>query len=48
MRRGRREDAIDECKTALTVAPDSFDVLYNLGTTLADSGRMDEARPYLD
>jgi Tfp pilus assembly protein PilF len=26
----------------------NFDALYNLGTTLAQAGQMDRARPYLE
>ena len=42
---GQAVVAFERC---LKLDPNHLDALYNLGTTLADSGRMDEARPYLE
>jgi arylsulfatase A-like enzyme/Tfp pilus assembly protein PilF len=48
MRQGRSSDAIASWKTALLFEPGLFDALYNLGVTLDDAGRRDEAQPYLE
>ena len=48
-RRQRRDaDALAEWRLALDIEPKLYDALYNLGTTLWDSGRREDARPYLD
>jgi arylsulfatase A-like enzyme/Tfp pilus assembly protein PilF len=41
-------DAIAHWKMALEIDPRQLEALYNLGTVLWDSGRRDEARPYLE
>jgi arylsulfatase A-like enzyme/Tfp pilus assembly protein PilF len=48
LRQRREADAIAEWRLALEIEPKLYDALYNLGTTLWDSGRRDDARPYLD
>jgi arylsulfatase A-like enzyme/Flp pilus assembly protein TadD len=47
-REGRPTDAIDHWKTAVELDPREFDTLFNLGSSLIESGRTDEARPYLE
>src|SRR4051812_24256867 len=46
-REKRLDDAAAEWKAALQLNPRLFDALYNLGTSLYDAGRHDDARPYL-
>jgi arylsulfatase A-like enzyme/Flp pilus assembly protein TadD len=48
MRQKREADAIAHWQTALRLDPRLYDALYNLGTSLWDAGRRDEARPYLE
>jgi arylsulfatase A-like enzyme/Flp pilus assembly protein TadD len=48
MRQGRDADAIAHWETALQLDPHLYDALYNVGTSLWDRGRHDEARPYLE
>ena len=48
LRQRREADAIAEWRLALDIEPKLYDALYNLGTTLWDSGRRDDARAYLD
>jgi arylsulfatase A-like enzyme/Tfp pilus assembly protein PilF len=47
-REGRETDAIDHWKTAVELDPREFDTLFNLGSSLMEGGRTDEARPYLE
>jgi len=47
MRQRRLTEAIDEWQLAVRLDPHLYDALYNLGTVLYDSGRPDDARPYL-
>ena len=42
----RQADAIESLKRAVQLDPSEFDALYNLVVLLAESGRIDEARPY--
>jgi tetratricopeptide (TPR) repeat protein len=39
--------AVDALRRAVTLDPRQFDALYNLGLALYESGRRDDARPYL-
>jgi arylsulfatase A-like enzyme/Tfp pilus assembly protein PilF len=48
LRQKREPEAIAEWQTALQLEPHLYDALYNAGVTLWDSGRHDEARPYLE
>jgi len=48
MRQRRQSDAIAHWQKALELDPNLFDTLYNLGVSLWDAGRHDEARPYLE
>jgi arylsulfatase A-like enzyme/Tfp pilus assembly protein PilF len=48
MRQRRYTDAIAHWQTALHLDPHLYDALYNIGTSLWDRGRRDEARPYLE
>jgi arylsulfatase A-like enzyme/tetratricopeptide (TPR) repeat protein len=48
MKGGDQETAIAAWKRAVELDATNFDALYNVGTTLAARGRMDEARPYLE
>ena len=48
MRQGRTAVALEQWQQAVRLKPRLFDALYNLGTTLYDAGRRDEARPYLE
>ena len=48
LRQRRDADAIAEWRLALDIEPKLYDALYNVGTTLWDSGRRDDARPYLE
>jgi arylsulfatase A-like enzyme/Tfp pilus assembly protein PilF len=45
---GEREHALDEWRTALRLDPTNLDALYDLGTGLASSARLAEARPFLE
>ena len=47
LRQRRSADAIEQWQTAVQLEPHLYDALYNLGTVLYDSGRRDDARPYL-
>jgi tetratricopeptide (TPR) repeat protein len=46
-RRARPDTAIDAWQHAERLRPRDFDLLFNLGMVLADSGRGAEALPYL-
>jgi arylsulfatase A-like enzyme/Flp pilus assembly protein TadD len=48
MRQQRQADAIAHWQTALQLDPHLYDALYNVGTSLWDAERRDEARPYLE
>jgi arylsulfatase A-like enzyme/Tfp pilus assembly protein PilF len=48
MRQRREAEALSHWQTALRLDPDLYDALYNVGVSLWDAGRHDEARPYLD
>ena len=48
LRSGDRTTAIDAWTRAVQLDPTNYDALYNIGTTLAQDGRMDAARPYLE
>lgn len=48
LRQRREADAIEEWRKALAIEPKLYDALYNIGTTLWDAGRRDDARPFLD
>jgi arylsulfatase A-like enzyme/Tfp pilus assembly protein PilF len=48
MRQQRQADAIAHWQTALQLDPRLYDALYNVGTSLWNVGRRDEARPYLE
>jgi arylsulfatase A-like enzyme/Flp pilus assembly protein TadD len=47
LRQGRSADAVAHWQTAVQLQPRMFDALYNLGTVLYDTGRRDEAGPFL-
>jgi len=47
LKAGDRQGAVDAWTRAVQLDPTNYDALYNLGTTLAKDGRMDDARPYL-
>ena len=48
MRQRREAEAVSHWQTALQLDPHLYDALYNVGVSLWDAGRRDEARPYLD
>ena len=48
LRQRREADAIAEWRLALEIEPKLYDALYNVGTTLWDTGHRDDARPFLD
>ena len=48
MKTGRRDEAFAEWMQAVALAPNDFDVLFNLAIELDAAGRHDEARPYLE
>jgi arylsulfatase A-like enzyme/Tfp pilus assembly protein PilF len=48
MRQRREAEAVSHWQTALHLDPHLYDALYNIGISLWDAGRRDEARPYLD
>jgi arylsulfatase A-like enzyme/Tfp pilus assembly protein PilF len=48
LRQRREADAIAEWRLALEIEPRLYDALYNVGTTLWDTGHHDDARPFLD
>jgi Flp pilus assembly protein TadD len=48
MKAGRRDEAFDEWKQAVALAPGDYDALFNLAMELDGAGRRDEARPYLE
>jgi tetratricopeptide (TPR) repeat protein len=45
---GHVENALEQWKKALEVDPHAREALFNLGVTLAQLGRADEARPYIE
>jgi arylsulfatase A-like enzyme/Flp pilus assembly protein TadD len=47
-RRGDFAGAVEHWTRALDSNPQLFDALYNLGIALADAGRREQARPYLE
>ena len=47
-REGRMPEAVERWKRAVALNPDDYQTLYNLGSQLWESGRRDEARPYLE
>ena len=48
MRQRREAEAVSHWQTALQLDSHLYDALYNVGVSLWDAGRRDEARPYLD
>ena len=48
IKRGDRERAVAAWRKAVELDATNYDALYNLATTLAREGMMDEARPYLE
>jgi arylsulfatase A-like enzyme/Tfp pilus assembly protein PilF len=48
LRQRRTDEAFAEWKAALDLEPRMYDALYNLGISLWDTGRRDEARPHLE
>jgi Flp pilus assembly protein TadD len=48
VRQRRLPDAVAQWQKALELDPHLFDALYNLGVSLWDAGRHEEARPYLE
>jgi arylsulfatase A-like enzyme/tetratricopeptide (TPR) repeat protein len=48
MKQGDRETAVAAWTRAVQLDPTNYDALYNLATTLARSGRVEAARPYLE
>ena len=46
-RQGRTAEAIARWQRAAALDPRDYQTLFNLGTTLRDAGRTEEARPYL-
>ena len=47
-REGHMPEAVERWKRAVALNPDDYQTLYNLGSVLWQSGRRDEARPYLE
>jgi Flp pilus assembly protein TadD len=47
-REGHMPEAVERWKRAVALNPEDYQTLYNLGSVLWDSGRRDEARPYLE
>ena len=47
-REGRMPEAVERWKRAVTLNPDDYQTLFNLGRQLWQSGRREEARPYLE
>jgi choline-sulfatase len=45
---GHTAEAIVRWKRAVELEPQDFDTVYNLGRLLRESGRVEEARPYLE
>jgi len=45
---GRWDEAIERWRRAAALDPRDYQALFNLGRTLRDRGRADEARPYLE
>ena len=45
---GQPDAAVTAWKRAVELDSTNFDALYNLGTTLAGNGHLDEARPFLE
>jgi len=48
LRQRHEADAIAEWRLALEIDPKLYDALYNVGTTLWDTGHREDARPFLD
>ena len=48
MKQGDRETAVTAWTKAVQLDATNYDALYNLATTLARSGRLEAARPYLE
>ena len=48
MKQGDRDTAVAAWTKAVELDPTNYDALYNLATTLARSGRLEAARPYLE
>jgi arylsulfatase A-like enzyme/tetratricopeptide (TPR) repeat protein len=47
-RGGRWDEAIEHWRRAAELDPSDYQTLFNLGATLRDRGRAEEARPYLE
>jgi tetratricopeptide (TPR) repeat protein len=47
-REGRAAEAIERWKRAVALSPGDYQTLFNLGSRLWESGRREEARPYLE
>ncbi len=48
LKTGDRAGAIEAWRRAVELDSQNFDALYNLGAELAEAGRFEEARPYLE
>jgi arylsulfatase A-like enzyme/Tfp pilus assembly protein PilF len=48
LKSGDRAGAIEAWRRAVELDPQNYDALYNLATELAEAGRLEEARPYLE
>jgi arylsulfatase A-like enzyme/Flp pilus assembly protein TadD len=47
-REGRMPEAVERWRRAVALNPEDYQTLFNLGSELWQSGRRDEARPYLE
>ncbi len=47
-REGRMPEAVERWKRSVALNPEDYQTLFNLGSQLWQSGRRDEARPYLE
>jgi Tfp pilus assembly protein PilF len=47
-REGRMPEAVERWKRSVTLNPDDYQTLFNLGSQLWQSGRRDQARPYFE
>jgi arylsulfatase A-like enzyme/Flp pilus assembly protein TadD len=47
-REGRMPEAVERWKRSVALNPEDYQTLFNLGSHLWQSGRRDEARPYLE
>jgi arylsulfatase A-like enzyme/Flp pilus assembly protein TadD len=47
-REGRTPEAVERWKRSVALNPEDYQTLFNLGSQLWQSGRRDEARPYLE